>query len=406
MVKKKVTEVVEQSNPEHDTLLETLKFTPRTYKIQMWGYGGEKVMGTVDRKIYDYFKSRRLDLSSFAWDHDYAEENNIPEDMWPFPPGSWYECDSMAHVNGVSCNAGTVQITDEQDQVIYERRIEDISGFDEDDEPEMECFDEMWIGSKPAGTVVFIGSSNEKGTFFEGEIPLTAPFDITKLKLMYEEVDGEGIVNTVFYNDEDVENYGGSTDGKSSDFGMYLVKDSNTWEKYTNMDDIEYPMTDWFPKKIKPVREGVYMVRTAGKNPYTYQCKWTGSKWVSSYVAIEDYYTTDEVKIKEWQGLAQDPDADWDPVAELDKIISDFAFEQAVDELVEEPVACFSCGEVHLESELPELAGQLYCPDCQEAWVTMDSREYAVAHETGTDNPVDFPQTGWPFAGPATTKEA
>jgi hypothetical protein len=39
---------------EKELLVQTLKFTPRTYKISMWGYGGEKVMGTVDPKCWDY----------------------------------------------------------------------------------------------------------------------------------------------------------------------------------------------------------------------------------------------------------------------------------------------------------------------------------------------------------------
>jgi len=318
----------ETVNKDHEKLLETLKFTPRTYKIQMWGYGGEKVMGTVDRKIYDYFKHRRLDLSSFAWDGDYAEENKIPDEMCPFPPGSWYECDDMVHVNGVSRDAGTVQIFDEQDQLVYERRLEEIYG-DNEDEPEMECFDDTWIGSKPAGTVVFVGSSNEKGTFFEGEIELKSPFDITKLKLVYEEVDGEGIVNTVFYDDEDIENWGGSTDGKSSDFGMYLVKDSNSWDKYTNMDDIEYPMTDWFPKKVAPVRTGIYRIKTAGKDSWERQAIWTGEKWTSPW-------GDDEIKIKEWQGLAEDPDfvdemlTQW-PYVEEAPATPDLTFEEKVE---------------------------------------------------------------------------
>ena len=98
---------------EKEQLIEILKFTPRTYKISLWGYGGESVMGTVDRKIYDYFRSRRLDVSDFAWDSDYAAEHNIPQDMWPFPPGSWYECDDMAHTNGVVLDGGTVRIEDE-----------------------------------------------------------------------------------------------------------------------------------------------------------------------------------------------------------------------------------------------------------------------------------------------------
>jgi hypothetical protein len=266
-------------------------------------------MGTVDRKIYDYFKHRRLDLSDYAWDSDYADENNIPEDMQPFPPGSWYECDDMAHAHGVNRGAGTLQIEDENGEVIYERSLEELDGGS-DDSPEWSCGDEVWIDEKPAGTVVFIGNSNEKGTFFESDLPLTMPFDITKLTLNYDEIDGEELVNGVEYDGETIDNWGGNTDGKSSDFGMYIAhsqKDAGKWVKYTTMDDIEYPMTDWFSKKIKPAYLGTYMVKTAGKNSYTYQAKWTGSRWISSWQ--DDTPETEEIKIKEWQGLSIDPDS-------------------------------------------------------------------------------------------------
>ena len=308
---------------EKEQLMQVLKWTPRTYKISMWGYGGEKVMGTVDRKIYDYFKHRRLDLSDYAWDSDYADEHEIPEDMQPFPPGSWYECDDMAHAHGVSRNAGTLQIEDENGEVIYERSLEDISGGD-DNEPEWSCNDEVWIDEKPAGTIVFIGNSNEKGTFFEADLPLTMPFDITKLTLNYDEIDGEELVNGVEYDGEDINNWGGNTDGKSSDFGMYIAgsnKETGTWEKYRNMDDIEYAMTEWFPKKIAPTRLGTYMVKTAGKNIYTYQAKWTGSRWISSWG--DDTPETEEIKIKEWQGIAYNPD-EQDLRNELDQLGKEF----------------------------------------------------------------------------------
>lgn len=307
---------------EQEKLIEVLKFTPRTYKIQIWGYGGEYIMGTVDRKIYDYFRYRRLDLSEFAWNDEYAEEQNIPEDMWPFPPGSWYECDDMAHCHGVDRNAGTVQIMDEQDQVIYERALENITGCD-DDEPQWGSGDEVWIGSKPDGTVVFIGVSNEKGTFFEGEIPLKAPFDITKLELGYDEIDGNEIVNSVYYDGECVENWGGDTNGKSSDFGLYLVKPGNTWEKYNNMDDIKYTMTDWFPKKVNPVREGNYIIKTAGKSSYEHQARWTGSRWISAWAEESAYDTAEEIKIKQWRGIAHDPD-ELEIREDLDKIYLEF----------------------------------------------------------------------------------
>jgi hypothetical protein len=307
------TPVEEPVNPEHEQLLAVLKFTPRTYKISMWGYGGEYVMGTVDRKIYDYFRHRRLDLSDYAWDSDYADEHNIPEEMQPFPAGSYYDCDDMGHCHGVDRAAGTVQIEDETGETVYERSLESITGGDED-EPEWGGGDEVYIGSKPAGTVVFLGVSNEKGTFFEGEIELNAPFDVTKLVLSYDEFDGTDIITSVEYDGVDIDNWGGNTNGKSSDFGFYLIKDSNTWEKYSSMDDINYEMTEWFPKRIKPVREGNYLVRTAGKNSYTHQCKWTGSRWISAWQ--EETPETEEIKIKEWQGLAQDPNAN-EPESDL-----------------------------------------------------------------------------------------
>ena len=293
---------------QKEQLMEVLKFTPRTYKICMWGYGGETVMGTVDRKVYDYFIQRRLDLSDYAWDSDYADEHDIPEDMQPFPAGSWYECDGMAHAHGVDRNCGTLQILDENGDTVYERSLDGLSGGG-DDEPDFGCNDEVWIDSKDAGTIVFIGKSNEKGTFFEADIPLTAPFDITKLHLGYDEIDGEELINFVEYDGEQLDNWGGNTDGKSSDFGMYVAhsqKLTGKWEKYTNMDDIVYEMTEWFPKKITPVREGNYNIKTTGKNSWTHQAKWTGSRWISSW--SDDVPETEEIKIKEWQGLAHDPD--------------------------------------------------------------------------------------------------
>jgi hypothetical protein len=287
--------------------------------------------------------------------------------MQPFPAGSWYEGDDMAHANGVARNAGTLQITDENGETIYERSLDDISGG-ADDEPEWACGDEVWIDEKPTGTVVFIGNSNEKGTFFEAEIPLKQPFDITKLTLCYDEIDGEELINRVEYDGEEIDNWGGNTSGKSSDFGMYIAgsqKATGSWEKYTNMDDIKYEMTEWFPKKIKPVRAGNYMIRTPGKSSYAYQCHWTGTRWISTWG--EDTPDTPEVKIKEWQGLAADPDADveWDAAGELQKIIDNFTFEQGV---------------AALENALEELGNEIGAEDTTQ------------------------PQTGWPFAGPATTE--
>jgi hypothetical protein len=262
-------ELETQRLAEQQKLIEVLKFTPRTYKISMWGYGGEKVMGTVDKKIWDYCNDNQVDLSEIAWsDEDTVqEEMGLDLDMLPFTPGSWYECDDMGHINGVSRDAGTLQIEDENGNTVLERSLDSIDGTDIG----LCCSDEVWAGSKPKGTVVFIGSSNEKGTFFEGEIELRAPFDIEKLELNYDEFDGEDIITSVTYDGEDIDNWGGSTDGKSSDMNMVLITDDQgNWERYSPEEkDWGHPPigtspSDWekSPKfkfaKVKPTVEGWY----------------------------------------------------------------------------------------------------------------------------------------------------
>ena len=328
-------------------LLEVLKFTPVTYKISMWGYGGEKVMGTVDPKVWDYCLKNRIDLQDIAWGDydDIVEERGLDVDLLPFTPGSWYECDNMAHVNGVSRNAGTIQIEDEKGNTVYEKSFDDIDGCD-DNQPQWACQDEIWIGMREKGEVVFLGNSNEKGTFFEGEIALKTPFDISKLELHYEEVDGEEIINSVFYDGEEIDNWGGSTDGKSSDMTLVRLTDNEgNWERYevpetddegrkdtiifdplhelnrqlhefkkefgecdivAELDAIwpEEHKTNWFDITVKPAHKGTYECEfesTTWPFPIERMCEWTGRSWK------EDGKKA--VGIKRWRGLKVDTKA-------------------------------------------------------------------------------------------------
>ena len=40
---------------EKDKLMETLKFTPRTYRVELTGYGCETVIGEISSEAYDYW---------------------------------------------------------------------------------------------------------------------------------------------------------------------------------------------------------------------------------------------------------------------------------------------------------------------------------------------------------------
>jgi hypothetical protein len=277
---------------EQQQLIDTLKFTPRTYKISMWGYGGEKVMGTVDPKVWDYCMEHSVNLVDLAWgDEDTVqEEMGLDLDKLPFYPGQWYECDSMAHTNGVSRNTGTIQILNENDETVFEKSLDTCDGGT--DSPQWSCQDEVWAGSRKKGEIVFIGSSNEKGTFFEGEIELTAPFDIEKLELYYDEVDGEELINCVYYDGEEIENYGGSTDGKSSDMDMVrIIDDQGNWEKYepeekdwghpeygTSPSEWERSETFKF-KKVKPTIPGYYNAVWKNFGTTTGSLYWDGTNF-------------------------------------------------------------------------------------------------------------------------------
>ena len=202
--------VSEVSNPEHDKLLEVLKFTPRTYTVKAWGYGGEYVMGTFDRKIYDYFKSRRLDFSEFCYNDSYAEENNIPEEMCPFSPGAWYDCDNLMHTNGADMSCGSLEILDENDESIYCNELNCIT----DDDIEINGGDEAYIHHHVTKhKAVFHGVSSEKGLLFEGHIELTAPFEKEKLTVLIDDIDGNEIMRGLQYDGEDIDCMDMSTNG-------------------------------------------------------------------------------------------------------------------------------------------------------------------------------------------------
>lgn len=297
---------------EQEHLMEVLKFTPRTYRVELWGYGGEYVMGTVDRRIYDYFRQHRISVPDYAWGGD--EFDHVPEDMRPFEPGCWYDNDDMGHVSGVDRNSGTLQITNEKGEVVYQRELSDLDGCD----VQLSTHEEVWVDEKPAGTVVYYGYSSEKGSFFEADIELTEPFDPEKLLINISDFDGNEIVTGVEYDDEELDNNGGNTNGKGSDHAFYIAGSNrgSGYQRYRDMDDIKYKLTDWFPAKTRPIREGKYEVQTA--TGHEYQAVFNGERWHN------EWSPEDTLAVKKWRGVAYDPDEHF-VREELDNIVAEFS---------------------------------------------------------------------------------
>ena len=215
-------------------LVDILKFTPINARLLIQGYGGECYAGTVDRKIYDYFAKRKIDMDEYA--NDWDGEINVPENMQPFSPGSAYDCDNLFHASGA-------ELSD-----LNEIRVEDESGNDlwvndlgtdsldnagvivgEGGGTELDDLDE--------GTVVFWGGQGEKGCFFDAEFILKAPFDPKKLRISYENCDGWYIITSVEYDGEELDGTGGySTTGTSAENKWIIIGDEEVYDSVSKDD--------------------------------------------------------------------------------------------------------------------------------------------------------------------------
>jgi hypothetical protein len=283
---------------QKDQLIDYLKFTPRTYTIKLTGYGGEIVMGTVNRKAYNYCQEHDICLDEYIWGN-----LEIPDEFQPFHPDQWYECDNIAHECGVEMSSACyVTVYDENEDEVWSHCLDPYelheSGI------EAICISENEIDDFSAGTVVFVGQSFEKGLFFGGTIDLAEPFSPKHLKFEFSDVDSWSVCNSVEYRGEQIDSMEYDTTGKSSSYLMTLVGDELTAEYLPTIE--EY--TEYYPATIKPIRPGVYdcIWKNSGKVFVHEKLEWNGKKWINYHCP-----TLPIVKsVDKWRGLNWDT-SDW-----------------------------------------------------------------------------------------------
>lgn len=311
---------------QQEELIQTLKFTPRSYNIHIGGYGGEAYAGTVDPAVYEHFKQNKIDIEQYATDWD-DKFDDVPRDLRPYNSGSPYDCDNLFHASGAELsNLNEIQIRDEAGNEHWTCA----AGINELEDAGVEVnngggcnFDDL-----PEDSIVHWGGQGEKGTFFDCDFELTQPFDPKKLTVTYENCDGWWIISSVEYNGESIEGTDGySTTGKWTENKWILCNGNEVYESVTredededdNADDdedihetgtdnaIDFPavaLTDWYPVAVKPVRKGEYDV-DLGKDiawPFAsiVRAEWSGRVWKNP----------DGKSIKNivaWRGLTIDP---------------------------------------------------------------------------------------------------
>lgn len=195
------------------------------YRIEISGRGGEVVIGTVKREFYDVIEDNGVDFEDYAYDYDFFEENEveIAEDIRPFEPGDWYDCDNLAHSCGPGVDDCYITVMDADNTVIYDAlTFGAFINMGAEQEQSEEVYPQEELND---GDVYFLGQSFEKGHFLTFEVEDDA-FDPAKLTLEVGDYDGWELVTGASYNGLSLEDLGElSTNGKGSNFQLIVVGD-------------------------------------------------------------------------------------------------------------------------------------------------------------------------------------
>ena len=177
------------------------------FTIDISGYGGELVIGRLTEQQVENIKNFDGELNDLVFDDEALG-------------GFWAEIDDVYH----NFNAGdvfTITVYDEDGQEIHQFTDEDVMYVDESP-CEVEYEDKFNSIQEPC----LVCYSGEKGSFFEANFEADE-FDLTKLKIVIHEDCGLGgcynvgnMIGSVYYDGEELDNYGGSTDGKYFDVNI------------------------------------------------------------------------------------------------------------------------------------------------------------------------------------------
>lgn len=229
---------------EKQELVDHLK-DPRYYRVMLWGYGGESAYIKLTESAYNFWKEATeeegdTDLVNYlvsAEDGDFDFENieSVPpeanflsdDEQGEGACSPWYEAPTeFSHQWGVAYDSARLTVEEIDGTEYNSKHVADVIDGVElsdyiDQEQEKTNYEvemiEMGVaeGTDEQPDYVCQMYSSEKGTFFEGIIETHGDFNPHKFKIFTEEFpNGEDIVTSITYNDVEIDNSGGDTNGK------------------------------------------------------------------------------------------------------------------------------------------------------------------------------------------------
>lgn len=182
------------------------------YSIELIGTGLEIVVGKISTQNYNYFINNKLNIQNYI-----NALVQIPKKYQPFEKDAWFECDDICHLHNVYLNKNNTMLIKENSKKILELKL---NSEILENKIELENSQEIYVSEMRRNTCVFIGKSFEKGSFFQ-TIFESKKIDLKKIKIDYLDVEGEEIVNEVFYDGVKLINNDANTRGQSSEFDLF-----------------------------------------------------------------------------------------------------------------------------------------------------------------------------------------
>lgn len=183
-------------------------------KIELWGRGGEIVVGSVSKEKYVYWKLRSdedddLISEALQGDLDYDSED-IPEEM---RFDTWYDLDDLAHETGPAFDTAGITVTGDDGTKLWEGMISDLISEDGAEELAEET-DDFYFSETAHDHGLFFYDA-QKGQFESYTIEGVNAWDPKLLKVGYVDIEGNSIITNLKYDGKDLEGNGDlSTDGK------------------------------------------------------------------------------------------------------------------------------------------------------------------------------------------------
>lgn len=192
------------------------------FEITLSGLGLELVMGKININAYEYFKNNNIEISSYINNSNIAKK--VPKKFRPFSNEQWFECDDLAHLYNVKLDSNKEGVlTLKKNNITINEYNLDIDILTKEGIV-VDEINEIYVSELPVNTCVFLGLSHEKGVFFSSIIE-DKKFDRRKLKIEYQDVEGNLVVSSIFYNNKKLKNKNLSTTGNFIEYFIYKNED-------------------------------------------------------------------------------------------------------------------------------------------------------------------------------------